>query len=90
MIDFDKSVIICGDFNICYNEKKSHGLISSLLELGFEQKVSDATHIEGGLIDHVYYRDGGVSYSTEVSLYSPYYTSLDHDALCVTLTKMVE
>ena len=64
--------------------------ISSLLELGFEQKVSDATHIEGGLIDNVYYRGGGVSFSTEVSLYSPYYTSLDHDALSVTLTKMVE
>ena len=60
--------------------------ISSLLELGFEQKVSDVTHIKGGLIDHVYYRGAGVSYNAEVSLYSPYYTALDHDALCVTLT----
>ena len=65
-------------------------LISSLPELGFEQQVSDVTHIKGGLMDHVYYRGRGVSYNAEVSLYSPYYTALDHDALFVTLTKMVE
>ena len=64
--------------------------VSSIIELGFEQKVSDVSHIKGGLIDYVYYRGAGVSNNAEVSLYSPYYTALDHDALCVTLTKMVE
>ena len=61
-------------------------MIGSLPELGFEQQVSDVTHIKGGLMDHVYCRGGRVSYNAEVSLYSPYYTALDHDALCVTLT----
>ena len=61
-------------------------MISSLPELGFEQQVSDVTRNMGGLMDHVYYRGGGVSYTAEVRLYSPYYTALDHDALCVTLT----
>ena len=61
-------------------------LSSSLFELGFEQKVSDVTHNKGGLIDHVCYRGGEVSYNAEVSLYSPCYIALDHDGLSVTLT----
>ena len=90
MIDLRKTVIICGDSNICYTKSKSNGLIKSLLELGFEQRVSEATHIEGGLIDHVYLRNGGEPFHSEVSLYSPYYTALDHDALCVTLKKKTD
>ena len=86
MIAPDKTIIICGDFNICYLEKKSHRLIQSLLNLGFKQMVKKATHINGGLIDHVYHRNGRVQFDVEASLYSPYYTAFDHDAVCSTLT----
>ena len=91
MIAPDKTIIICGDFNICYLEKKSHRLIQSLLNLGFKQMVKKATHINGGLIDHIYHRNGRVQFDVEASLYSPYYTAFDHDAVCCTLTmKTVE
>ena len=84
----DKGVIICGDFNLCFKERRSHGLIQCLLGLGFEQKVIEATHIEGGLIDHVYYRRGCKNQEVDVKLYSPYYTALDHDAICVTISNI--
>ena len=81
----DKGVIICGDFNLCFREKTSHSVIKYLLSLKFEQKVTEATHIEGGLIDHVYFRKGCKKQEVDVQLYSPYYTASDHDALCVTV-----
>ena len=87
LMDPTRSTIICGDFNICFNDHKNSFLIQSLLGLGFEQKVLEATHIEGGLIDHVYVRIGTSQISTHVSLYSPYYTATDHDALCVEVVK---
>ena len=57
-----------------------------LLEIGFQQLVTQATHIEGGLIDHIYFRNGRHPMEIDVALYSPYYTAKDHDALCVTIT----
>ena len=45
----------------------------------------DATHIHGGHIDHVYVRQGDQQMNVDVSLYSPYYSSTDHDAMLVTL-----
>ena len=83
----NKSTIICGDFNICYNENRSHPLIQKLLSLGFEQVVRSATHIDGGLIDHVYVCKREQIGDVDVQLYSPYYTALDHDGLLLTVVK---
>ena len=83
----NKSTIICGDFNICFKENRSHPLIQKLLGLGFEQIVSNATHIDGGLIDQVYIRKGEPYEDGDVKLYSPYYTALDHDGLLLTVVK---
>ena len=75
---------------MCFKEKRNHSLIQLLLDFGFEQKVQEPTQIAGGTIDQVYYRKGrGVKY-IDVKLYSPYYTALDHDALCVTIIKSEE
>ena len=90
MIDMSKTVIICGDFNLCFRENKSHRLVQSLIKMGFTQNVKAATHIDGGTIDHVYHRDGRKLYDVDVSIYSPYYTAFDHDALCVTLKEKVD
>ena len=49
----------------------------------FKQLVHEATHINGGHIDHVYLRSD--SLVATVELYSPYYTAKDHDALCISL-----
>ena len=85
-INSRKTTVILGDFNICYNENRSHPLIKMILELGFQQLVTQATHFQGGLIDHIYFRNGEPPMDIDVAMYSPYYTAKDHDALCVTLS----
>ena len=87
MLNPDKTTIVCGDFNICFLKKTNNVLIQSLLNLGFEQKVTTATHFQGGLIDHVYHRNGKSHFDVKVNLYSPYYTAFDHDALSSILKK---
>ena len=73
--------VIGGDFNICQVERRQNSIAKCLSSFGFRQLVTDATHIEGGHIDHIY-----VNFNTaELEIYSPYYTALDHDALCLTL-----
>ena len=87
MLNLQKSVLVCGDINICFKEHRNNGLIRFFLTHGFKQIVSKATHIEGGLIDHVYFSKGDQNLNAHVSLYSPYYTANDHDALCIELTE---
>ena len=90
IFNLKKTILVCSDMNICYKEYKSNGLIQFFLRHGFKQKVSRATHIEGGLIDHVYFRNGVQKLDINVTLYSPYYTANDHDAICVELSQSVE
>ena len=85
LIDGDKTTMICGDFNICYNSDGSNKLVKTLEGLGFKQLVQESTHIKGGLIDHVYLRESKTSVSVDCSLYSPYYCAMDHDALLTTI-----
>ena len=53
--------------------------------LGFTQLVCEPTHIEGNILDHVYWRDPTDAWNLDVARYSPFYT--DHDAILVTLKK---
>ena len=48
--------------------------------------MTQATHIEGDLINHIYFRNEQHPMEIDVALYSPYYTAKDCDALCVTIT----
>ena len=82
MLSVGKVTVISGDFNICLANRKSNQISSTLQALGFKQLVNEATHIEGGHLDHIYIR--GII-NAHVELYSPYYTALDHDALCLSL-----
>ena len=86
MMNWDKTTLICGDINICYISDRSNNFILALEELGFKQLVKEATHIKGGLIDHVYIRDRSNIVSVECSHYSPYYCAMDHDALLTTVS----
>ena len=60
----------------------SQGLAKS----NFSQLVREATQIQGGHIDHAYWRDkNGFWNDPVVEHYTPYYS--DHDGICTTLTK---
>ena len=81
----DKPTLIMGDFNVCTVKQPNNSITRSLLDLDFTQLVSEATHIRGGHIDHIYWRDSvNPAFRPPVfERYSPYYS--DHDALLVTL-----
>ena len=84
MIQKNKTTVISGDFNICLQKEPNNTVISYLSKQGFTQLNHEPTHIEGGQIDHVYFRDKNKTFEEPQLLrFSPYYS--DHDALCITL-----
>ena len=71
---------------MCFIENRNNKSTQFLLQNGFKQLVHDATHIEGGHIDHVYIRNVLV----DIEMYSPYFTAKDHDALCISIHETEE
>ena len=89
LIDSNKSVIISGDFNICLDKDPNNPISCYLQQQGFEQMAKEATHDDGGRIDHLYLKKcPEMQADSELLQYSPYYS--DHDALCLTLTTRVQ
>ena len=86
MLEDGFPTMICGDFNLCSLEERSKTFLESLKSIGFEEKVQKATHIKGGNIDHVYFKDPSHNFDLDMMLYSPYYPIMDHDAICSTIT----
>ena len=74
-----KPCIIVGDFNIDFLKNPNETIIKKILSNGFKQMVSDSTHVEGGLLDHVYVRNHTCEY--EISVNFPFYS--DHGAVSV-------
>ena len=87
LICHKKAILICGDFNFCYIDQKRNSIAQFLNNSGFSQHVLHATHLEGGHLDQVYFRDQSKTRIIDVLMYSPYYTAKDHDALLVTVLK---
>ena len=86
MMTEGKSLLITGDFNICFNTISNNRMSKGLKKIGFSQMMKEATHIRGGHIDHVYWKDEkDVWMNPQLERYSPYYS--DHDASCITLVK---
>ena len=86
MIKEDKATLITGNFNICYNNHRSNKITKFLETNGFIQLGKEPTHIQGGQIDHIYFKSGkNIHANPSIYRYSPYYS--DHDALCVTISK---
>ena len=85
MIDKSQPTLICGDFNVCLKTSSNNHLTKTLETHGFLQYVREATHIKGGHIDHVYFKQGERKMDVNVCLYSPYYLATDHDALLITV-----
>ena len=68
LIDLEKTVVICGDINICYLESRNNIIIQTLESLGFEERAQQATHIKGGHIDHVYFRSSKSGYRMDITV----------------------
>ena len=87
MINKEKATIISGDFNICYNTHRNNKITEFLEKNGFKQLGKESTHIQGRQIDHLYFKSGEKICANASSYrYSPYYS--DHDALCVTISRL--
>ena len=86
MINKNKPTVITGDFNVCARQDKNNQITKMLRRLGFKQLVTEATQIEGRVIDHVYWKDVSDCWTgPDLERYSPYYS--DHDGLLLTLRK---
>ena len=89
LINEEKTTIIGGDLNICVLKQPNNYVTKGLKEIGFTQIVTKATHIEGGLIDHVYIKEGpSMKFSWVIEDFPKYYS--DHDGLCLTLWQVSE
>ena len=74
--------------NICTLSSPNNNLTRHLRSKGFVQLVKKATHIEGGLIDHVYIQNhDDCQYSWSIEDFPKYYS--DHDSIGLTLRKSV-
>ena len=86
MVDNTKTIVIGGDMNICVASSPNNQLTKYMREKGFAQLVKKATHIEGGIIDHIYIKfDYDCKYSWNLEDFPKYYS--DHDSLGLTLWK---
>ena len=82
-VDLTRPVILIGDINIDLLKQPHNKFSKQLKCLGFIQLVKEATHISGGLLDHLYVyfpKDG----HCELFKIHPLYYS-DHDAVCCIL-----
>ena len=85
LFEFDKTIVLCGDFNYCFQEEGSHPILKFLNDKKFKQIVNGSTHIEGRCLDHVYIYDSLISstktFFSEVSCC--YYSDHDRTITCV-------
>ena len=85
LLNNEKTTIIGGDLNLCGLKQPENYVIKSLTEIGFQQIVTEATHIDGGAIDHIYIRQECNRFEWSLELSPKYYS--DHDGLYLTLWK---
>ena len=85
LLEEEKAILIVGDLNLCYMTNKSNKVSKELKHCGLKQLMNHPTHIQGGHIDHVYWRDASAMWMPPcLERYSAYYS--DHDASLGTLT----
>ena len=84
MIDIEKTTVVAGDFNICVLKNGKNFLTTSLTQMGFKQIVTQATHIHGGALDHIYIRQECTArFETSLEYVPKYYS--DHDGICLAM-----
>ena len=82
----DRTTVVCGDLNLCLRKQPTNQFTLRMQDWGLSQIVKDATHIQGGHIDHVYVSSEVVG-KVNIERTSPFYS--DHDTLCVTIVEQV-
>ena len=87
IIDQSKLTVVCGDFNMCFIDQRQNNVTEMLERCGFTQLNQDASHFQGGHIDHVYTNHSTKKFQVHVSQYCPYYLAKDHNDLLITITK---
>ena len=80
IIDIEKITIIGGDMNVCVRANPENCITKRLKEIGFQQVVTESTHIEGGILDHIYMSKKDNTISKWIVEYFPKYYS-DHDCV---------
>ena len=82
ILNLSKSTLVVGDMNVCNIKRPANKLKRMLEGMGFNEMVKEATHIDGGHLDHAYHLNlGSFKEDTIVHLIPKYYS--DHDAVCV-------
>ena len=76
--------MIGGDFNINLLKSPNNAITAKLSQNGFQQIVKKGTHIEGGVIDHIYIKQGKENMFEWALEHFPKYYS-DHDGLGLTI-----
>ena len=74
-----ESIIIAGDFNISFWDKRDNIVIKKLKENNFSQIVTKPTHNQGHLLDHIYIR----STKCQLQVVHQSIVWFDHDVLHV-------
>ena len=74
-----RPTFLVGDFNINFLNNPKDGILTKIMSNGFQQLVAQPTHIEGGLLDHIYCKR--LSFEPLVAINFPYYS--DHGAISV-------
>ena len=87
IINMSKSTIVIGDMNICIKKQPKNELKNFLEQRTFSQIITQATHIDGGHLNHAYILNlGNFEDTPDVQLIPKYYS--DHDAICISWKKI--
>ena len=74
-------------YSKCFYFCKDNYMTNELKDMRFTQIVKKPTHIDGGLIDHIYVRQGNeTKFSWVLEQFPKYYS--DHDGLSLTFGKV--
>ena len=69
------STLITGDFNICFFRNPQNRMSKGIVKAGFQQLISEPTHILGGHIYHVYWMSRNLPWKDPIlQRHSPYYS----------------
>ena len=79
MVNEYKKTLILGDFNCSGLVNADNAIARSIANSGFIQAVQKPTHIQGGLIDHIYVSHHIAPELLQVTQKAVYYT--DHDVM---------
>ena len=85
LLNFDKSIIICGDFNFCSKNQANHEISLALQNNGLSQLVKEATHREGRSLDHMYVYLKDTSLRPKCEVAGCYFS--DHDKVMLYIDK---